>query len=158
MIKIYTDGSTRELNKKGAENKGGYAYVVYNDDTLIDAFSEQVNNTTNNEMELKALIKAIKNYGSKDPWDAPTIYSDSRYAVQSLTNWAYKWSNNNWKTSARHPIENPELIKEGFKLLQSGNYYVNIEHCKGHNGIKGNELADKLAKGDMTPEEVLKND
>jgi ribonuclease HI len=158
MLKIYCDGSTKIKNQKGVDNKGGFGYIVYKNDKIIDAYSEQVNNTTNNEMELTALINVIKKYGTEDPWDAPTIYSDSRYATQSLTKWIYTWSSNNWKTSTRQPVENLELIKEGYKLLQSGKYNVNIEYCKGHNGIIGNELADKLAKGEITPEEVLKND
>ena len=151
---IYVDGSAQK-NQKNINNIGGFGYVVYNNNIIIDAYSKQVTNTTNNEMELTALVNVIKKYGTTDPWEAPSIYSDSRYAIQCLTVWAYKWSINNWKTSTKQPIENLVLIKEGFELLCSGNYCVNIEYCKGHSGILGNEIADRLATGRLSPEEVL---
>ena len=66
MIKIFTDGSTKIKNKKGFPNKGGFSYIVYQDNIIIDAFSKQVENTTNNEMELTALIAAIEKYGTSE--------------------------------------------------------------------------------------------
>ena len=57
---IYTDGSTRIRNQKGALNKGGYGFVVYKNDFIIDAYGEQVDNTTNNRMELTAIINGIE--------------------------------------------------------------------------------------------------
>ncbi len=155
MITIYTDGSTREKNQRGASNKGGYGYVVYDDNIIIDAYSEQVENTTNNEMELMALIAVIEKYGTEEDWGCPEVYSDSMYAINCLTNWAYTWELNNWYRANGKPIENLALVQKGYSLLKSNTHNVNINYCKGHNGIEGNELADKLATGEISAEEVL---
>lgn len=156
MITIYTDGSTREKNQRGVNNKGGFGYIAYDETgAIIDAYSKQVENTTNNEMELNALVLAILNFGIEDEWDCPTIYCDSMYAINCLTVWGPTWQKNGWVRAGGKSIENLEIIKTGIAALQSGKYNVNIEYCKGHNGIEGNELADKLATGTIMPEEVL---
>ena len=156
MITIYTDGSTREKNKRGASNKGGFGYVVFDEyNYIIDAYSEQVEDTTNNEMELTALVKAIEEFGTEDSWDCPLIYSDSMYAINCLTVWGPNWKLNDWKRANGENIENLPIIKKGIELLESGKNNVSIEYCKGHSGIKGNELADKLATGAITAEELL---
>ena len=154
-IKIFCDGSTRISNKKNTNNIGGYGYIVYNDNIIIDAFSEQRNNTTNNEMELTALVTVIEKYGTNDAWNCPTIYTDSQYAIKCLTVWGQKWAVNDWKKSDGQIIENLKLIQKGYNLLSDGKHCVNIEYCKGHNGIEGNELADKLATGTMAIKEIF---
>ena len=151
---IYTDGSTRIQNKKGANNIGGYGYVVYKDGQIIDAFGKQVENTTNNRMELMALNEAIQKYGTKDPWDAPIIYTDSRYALMCLTDWGKTWERNNWIKSDNKEPENLDLVKRGVYLLEFFN--AELKKCDGHTGIEGNELADKLATGLISSEEILK--
>lgn len=153
---IYTDGSTRIKNQKGFNNIGGYGYVVFKDDTIIDAFGKQVENTTNNRMELTAIIEAMKKYGSTgyDVWDCPTIYTDSQYALNCLTVWGPVWKLNNWIKQDNKTPENLDLVQEGLELLDK--YYFSIVKCDGHSGIEGNELADKLATGIISREEVLK--
>lgn len=159
MKTVYCDGSTTIKNKKGFPNKGGFGYVAYDESGyIIDAYSEQTTNTTNNEMELKALITALKRFGTSDPWECPTIYSDSQYAIKCLFTWGQQWKYNGWKRSNGEPIENLALIKKGLALINSGNYIAEVQYCKGHSGIVGNELADKLATGEMTPEEVFYSD
>ena len=156
MITIYTDGSTRKKNKRGANNEGGFGYIVYDENgKIIDAYSEQVENTTNNEMELTALVSVIEKFGIEDTWDCPIIYSDSMYAINCLTVWSQSWKQNGWKRANGENIENLPIIKRGVELLDSGKHNVTIEYCKGHNGIEGNELADKLATGEISTEEVL---
>ena len=159
-LKIFCDGSTRISNKRGAENIGGFGYVVIDSETnyILDAYSKTKKNTTNNEMELFALYYAIAHFGTKDQWDCPTIYSDSQYAINCATVWGDKWAKNGWITFSGKPIENKSTIVSIYNLLHSGNFNVNIEYCKGHSGILGNELADKLATGEMTPLEVYFSD
>lgn len=159
-IKIFCDGSTRISNKKGTNNEGGFGYVVFDSETnyIIDAYSKQVKNTTNNEMELYALYYAIAHYGTKDEWDCPEIYSDSQYAINCATVWGRKWMANDWRKSDGKPVENQQIIYDIHQLLASGNFHVNINYIKGHSGIIGNELADKLATGTMTAEEVYFSD
>ena len=154
---IYTDGSTRIRNQKGALNKGGYGFVVYNGKDIVDAYGEQVDNTTNNRMELTAIIKALEKYGAEyDSWDAPIIYTDSSYVVMSLTQWIHTWKRDNWVRPSGHPVENADLMKQAYELLYEKDCYANIIKCPGHSGLEGNELADKLATGKITAEEVLK--
>ena len=160
MFKIYTDGSTRENNKRGAKNIGGCGYVVYDIATnyIADAFSLQVKNTTNNEMELMALYYAIAHYGTEKEWDCPEIYSDSLYAINCITTWSKKWMINGWVNAHGKPVENANIISAILNLIDSGKFHVNLNYCKGHNGVKGNELADKLATGEMTADEVYYSD
>jgi ribonuclease HI len=159
-IKIFCDGSTRINNKKGAKNEGGFGYVAFDSKTnyIIDAYSKQVKNTTNNEMELYALYYAIAHFGTADDWGCPEIYCDSQYAINCATVWGRKWMVNNWMKSDGKPVENQQIIYDIHKLLASGKFRVNINYIKGHSGIIGNELADKLATGVMTPEEVYFSD
>ena len=154
---IFTDGSTRIRNQKGALNKGGYGFVVYDGSIVIDAFREQVDNTTNNRMELTAIIKALEKYGAEyDSWDAPIIYTDSSYVVMSLTKWIHTWKQDDWIRPSGYPVENVDLMKRAYELLYETDHYANIIKCPGHNGLVGNELADKLATGKISSEEVLK--
>lgn len=155
MYTIYCDGSTRIKNKKGIDNIGGFGYVVYNDSGyIIDAYSEQVKNTTNNRMELQALYEVIKKYGSDSIFGANKVYTDSAYAMKCITEWSDTWNRNGWITSKGNPVENQDLIKQIYDLYWNDHFIV-IEKCSGHNGIEGNELADKLATGAITAEEVL---
>lgn len=155
MVTIYTDGSTRIKNKKGENNIGGFGYVVYNESGyIVDAYSEQVENTTNNRMELMALFKVIEKYGSDSIFGANTVYTDSIYAMKCITEWADVWNKNDWKTSKNTPVENQDLIKPMYELYWKDHFII-IKKCDGHSGIEGNELADKLATGTITPEEVL---
>lgn len=157
---IYTDGSTRINNKKGADNIGGFGYVVYDKDTnyIVDAYSKQVKNTTNNKMELLALYYAIASYGTEEEWMCPEIYSDSQYAINCITVWSKTWAQNGWKNSKGDLVENLDIISAILKLINSGKYHVNFNYCKGHSGIKGNELADKLATGEMSVDDVYYSD
>ena len=156
---IYTDGSTRGRNEKGALNQGGYGVVVYANNIIIDAFGKQVKNTTNNRMELTAIKEALKRYGtSPDNWDAPTIYTDSSYCVMSLTKWIHTWKVDNWIRPGGKPVENEDLMKELYDLLYIKDRFGHITKCSGHNGIIGNELADKIATGTITPMEAYFSD
>ncbi len=155
MHTIYCDGSTRIKNKKGAENTGGFGYVVYDESGyVVDAYSEQVQNTTNNRMELMALYKIIENYGSASIFGASVVYTDSAYAMNCINEWASTWEKNNWINSKGQPVENQDIIKPMYSLYWNDHFIV-IKKCSGHSGIEGNELADKLATGAITPEEVL---
>ena len=152
---IYVDGSAQN-NKKNIDNIGGFGYVVLdNQNNIIDAYSKIVNNTTNNEMELSALHQAILDYGTSDLWSAPDIFLDSQYTLKSVTIWHRKWINNGWKTAENKPVENKELINNIINLLADGKHFANLYYCKGHSGIYGNEIADRLATGKLSPQEVL---
>lgn len=154
---IYTDGSTRIRNQKGVLNIGGFGYVVYLNGIIVDAFGEQVENTTNNRMELTAIIEVLKKYGQEyNSFNTPIIYTDSSYAIMSLTNWWRTWEQDNWTRPNGKPVENVDLIKEACDLMYHKDHYCEILKCPGHSGIEGNELADKLATGTIIAKEILK--
>lgn len=157
MIVIYTDGSAKGNGNKNAV--GGYGVVVYqglDSDHLniIDAYQEQEVGTTNNRMEIKAILWAMKNYGQPGQFFPPIVYSDSMYCVNSFNNWINSWRCNGWKRAKNKELENKDLIMEYDNLLKQG-YSIDLRYVKGHNETIGNELADGLATGALTVQEVL---
>lgn len=140
MLKIYTDGSANPN-----PGKGGFGVVVIDNNNIIEKYSEQRNFTTNNEMELEAILYAIKKYG-KQSFSVPLVYSDSAYAINIFTQWMYGWERRGWLKADNKEPENLTLIKEYYKLCQQG-YKIDLQKVKGHSGDKYNEMADMLAKG-----------
>ncbi|MEY3784221.1 MAG: hypothetical protein RLZZ230_543 [Candidatus Parcubacteria bacterium] len=134
-ITIFTDGAA-----KGNPGKGGFGAVISYADIVqeIGAYKEH---TTNNEMELKAVIEALK--AVVDKKEPVEIYTDSKYVVEGAKGWIFGWVKNNWKTKAETDVLNKELWQELLPLLRK----VEIEWHKvpGHVGIIGNERADTIA-------------
>lgn len=134
-ITIFTDGAA-----KGNPGRGGFGAVISYEDTVfeIGAYKEH---TTNNEMELKAVIEALKAIVGKGK--SVAIYTDSKYVVEGSKGWIFGWNKNGWKTKAETDVLNKELWQELLPLLGK----VNIEWHKvpGHVGIIGNERADTIA-------------
>ena len=140
-IKIYTDGAC-----SGNPGKGGWgALILENDDET--KISGSAMNTTNNRMELTAVIKALEFY--EKPGEIE-IFTDSKYVMQGITEWIKNWKNNQWKTSQKKDVKN----KDVWLLLDLASEKHNIEWnwVKGHAGNYGNEIADKLAT-----QAILKN-
>ena len=124
MIEIYTDGAY-----SSSRDQGGWAFVVVKDDELLYKDYDGLLNTTNQRMEIIAMIKTlefIKNYSIPLPI---TIYSDSLYVINTITK--------NWNKKA-----NIELWDILIPLI---NKDINYVHVKGHNGNKFNEECDKCA-------------
>lgn len=143
---IYTDGSSR-----GNPGQGGFGVVVMNEDNskIEEKFSSQFENVTNNYMELLAIKTALE-FVSAHKDDNFKIYSDSAYCVNICNNWIYSWKNNGWKRSKNQEIENLEIIKEIYNLLNKDFPNFMIIKVNGHNGNIGNELADSLATNNLT--------
>lgn len=157
---IYTDGACQGNGKD--INKGGFGVVVLdNDENLLYNYNRLSENTTNNREELKAIIYSLLNYGvnitKETDFDVeiPVVYSDSAYAVNTLTNWMFNWANNNWIKSDKKTPENLDIIQEYYNLYQKG-WRIELKKVVGHSGNKWNELADRLATGKITPEEAMK--
>ena len=133
-IKIYTDGAC-----SGNPGKGGWGALIQedNNETKING-SEQ--NTTNNRMELTAVIKALELFEKSIEIE---IYTDSKYVMQGITEWIKNWKNNQWKTSQKKDVKNKDL----WVLLDqaSEEHIIKWNWVKGHAGDYGNEIADKLA-------------
>jgi ribonuclease HI len=134
-ITIFTDGAA-----KGNPGRGGYGAVVSNGESITElgAYKEY---TTNNEMELRAVVEALK--AVKDCGATVSIYTDSKYVVEGAKGWIFGWLKNGWKTKAETDVINKELWQELLPLLKQ----VQIEWHKvpGHVGIIGNERADTIA-------------
>lgn len=147
-IIIYSDG--------GADNNGdrvgGWGAVLLYKEQQKQIYGG-VLDTTNNRMELTAIIEALKRIKKKHiPIE---IYSDSAYIVNCFNDkWYVKWRKNGWKNSQRKPVENKDLWEELIQLVES---FKDIEFIKvkGHAGIEFNELADALATKGI--EEMRKN-
>ena len=134
-IKIYTDGACSKNPGPG----GWGAVLIYKSHRKeISGADAQ---TTNNRMELTAVIEALK--ALKRPCNV-TLYSDSKYVIDSINkDWVYKWEANNWIKSDRKPALNTDLWKELLALLEVHN--VKFVWVKGHNGNEYNERCDELA-------------
>lgn len=148
-MKIYTDGSARPTNP----GIGGMAIVVCDDnDKIITSIYHESKRATNNQMELIAIIAAMVLYGNKG-LDL-TIYSDSAYAINSLTVWSNSWRQNGWIKSDGKEPENLRIIMQYHALLDYG-FRANIQKVKGHSTCRGNQLADLIASGKQKAEVII---
>ena len=151
---IYTDGSSHPN-----PGPGGYGVVVLdNDENLLYTYSKQSADTTNNREELKAILYAFLNHGVKlNDWNmnVPIVYSDSNYCVQTFNEWMFNWARNGWIKSDKKVPENLDLIQAYYDWYQKG-YRIDLRKIKGHAGQSGNELADKLATGEIKTFEEAK--
>ena len=157
---IYTDGSCVGNGK--AHNSGGFGVIVVdNNENLLFNYSKRCENTTNNREELKAILYSFLNYGvniyNEDNFnkEIPVVYSDSNYCVQTFNEWMFGWANKGWIKSDKQTPENLDLIQAYYDWYDKG-YRIELKKVKGHAGNKWNEVADQLATGKLTPEEVYK--
>ncbi len=136
MKQIYTDGSC-----KGNPGRGGWAFIILEDNLEIFRDSGSCPQTTNQRMEMQAVIESLKNINFGDIAD---IFSDSSYVVNCfLDNWIGKWKNNNWTASNRKPVANKDLWEEMDRLMQ--NKSVTFNKVKGHSNNEINNKVDGLA-------------
>lgn len=159
---IYTDGSC--IGNGKAINSGGFGVIVLdNDEKLLYNYNKRCENTTNNREELKAILYSFLNYGVNinnpllgfNNYDIPIVYSDSNYCVQTFNEWIFNWARNGWIKSDKKIPENLDLIQAYYDWYQKG-YRIDLRKVKGHVGNRGNELVDKLAKGEINTFEEAK--
>lgn len=148
---FYTDGSAHPN-----PGPGGYGIVGIENDVVSFVRSKQYKGpVTNNEMELKAILYVMLNYGVKcDDWGQPPIvYSDSAYCVNTFNEWMFNWARNGWIKSDKKVPENLDLIQVYYDWYKQG-YRIDLRKIKGHDGYEWNELADQLATGYISEEEA----
>ncbi len=124
----------------GNPGPGGYAVIIKEADketVLVGGEPE----TTNNRMELKALICALSYF--KEP-KRVKVYTDSEYLLKGTTEWLPKWKAQGFKTSEGKPVKNRDLWEEIDRLISI--HKVTFEKVKAHSGVMLNERADRLAK------------
>lgn len=143
MVEIYTDGAC-----SGNPGKGGYAALILKDDgTATNIVTGKENPTTNNRMELLGMIEGLKL--AKRHRTPSTIYTDSEYVRNGMTNWIHSWKRSNWVTSSGKPVANKELWIKIDDLYSKLRTRVRIVRVVGHSGNKGNDLADYYARTAM---------
>lgn len=141
----YTDGSS---SPHSIEKKGGWGFVAFPDwhPDLIYCESGSEKETTNQRMELQAIIKACERINSLTSNEKVKlkIFSDSRYCIDGITDWIHKWKKNSWKKCGA-PIKNLDLWQNLYKIVYESNINVEFIWVKGHSGNRYNDLADELA-------------
>ena len=142
-ITIYTDGGC-----SGNPGPGAWAFVLLAGNTRVER-SEASPSTTNNRMELSAVIAALQEVRRHDDWKfgAIEIFTDSRYLEQGITLWIYRWEGYNWKTSAKKPVKNQDLWKE--LRSQSKPLQIRWNWLKAHAGNELNEACDRMVQEAM---------
>ncbi len=135
QVEIFTDGAC-----SGNPGPGGYGTILkYGNHTK--ELSEGYKRTTNNRMELMAIIKGLE--ALKEPCEV-VVYSDSRYIVDAINKgWLQSWVKRNWKRGKNEPVKNVDLWERLLKQLQR--HHVTFKWVKGHAGHTENERCDQLA-------------
>jgi ribonuclease HI len=133
-VEIYTDGAC-----KGNPGPGGWGALMIAGDHRKEIFGGE-RNTTNNRMELKAVIEALG--ALKRPCEV-VIHTDSQYVQKGISEWIHNWKLRGWKTAAKEPVKNADL----WQALDAAQAQHKVEWrwVKGHAGHDGNERADELA-------------
>ncbi|MCX8027375.1 MAG: ribonuclease HI [Thermodesulfovibrionales bacterium] len=137
-IYIYADGAC-----SGNPGVGGYATIIKKADkskTIVGGEED----TTNNRMELMAVIKGLESIRQKSDI---TVITDSNYVVKGMTEWVTQWQKRGWKTSQNKEVLNRDLWERLLKAAKKHN--VRWQWIKGHNGHLENETCDKLAVNEI---------
>ncbi len=142
-IQIYTDGGC-----SGNPGPGAWAYIILQGGARLSG-SAAAPDTTNNRMELAAVIAALEQVARRPEWAASSleIYTDSEYVQKGITRWIRAWEANGWRTSSKQPVKNQDLWKR-LRLLSSS-YQVQWHWLAGHAGHPLNEECDRLVRQEI---------
>ena len=135
---VFTDGSA--IPNPGP---GGWGAVWVQDDRVVAKASGRDPDTTNNRMELRALIEGVQ---LVPEGTSAVLWSDSNLAVKTVNEWAAGWKRRGWKRKSG-PVENLDLVKELYELV-SARPELEVRWIKAHVGHRWNEYADRLANGE----------
>lgn len=135
MLKIYTDGSCL-----GNPGPGGWAFVATDGKNTAERSGGE-KDTTNNKMELTAVIRALS---AARKHAEVEIHTDSQYVKNGMQAWIKNWKKNGWKTADKKPVKNQELWQELDELAQK--IKIHWHWVRGHSGHEMNERVDELAR------------
>ncbi len=139
-VVIYTDGAC-----SGNPGPGGWGSILMYKDNKKE-ISGGKKDTTNNVMELTAVIEALKLLKFKCK---VSVYSDSAYVVNAFNQkWIYSWMKNGWKNASKEPVKNKELWQELYELTKV--HDVNFIKVKGHSDNEYNNRCDEMARNAIT--------
>tara|TARA_Y100001970_G_scaffold277461_1_gene381664 strand:- start:227 stop:658 length:432 start_codon:yes stop_codon:yes gene_type:complete len=133
---IYTDGAC-----SGNPGVGGWGVVILINDKNPIYINGGKLNTTNNQMELKAAIEALKYFKNSS---SINLFTDSKYVKDGIQLWIQKWKTNGWKTALKKQVKNKDLWIELDEQISK--HEIKWHWVKGHSGNKFNEKADELAR------------
>jgi len=134
QVDIYTDGAC-----KGNPGPGGWGALLVAGKHRKELFGGEAN-TTNNRMELLAVIRALE--ALNKPCQV-VLHTDSQYVQKGISEWIHGWKARGWKTAAKEPVKNADLWQELDAVSQK--HDIEWRWVKGHAGHEGNEAADQLA-------------
>jgi ribonuclease HI len=134
IVEIYTDGACR-----GNPGPGGWAALLSFGEREKELAGAEAH-TTNNRMELTAVIRALE--ALKRPVEA-RVFTDSEYVRRGISEWVIAWKSRGWKTADRKPVKNQDLWEELDRL--AAGHKIEWRWVKGHSGVPGNERVDRLA-------------
>ena len=134
QVEIYTDGAC-----KGNPGPGGWGALL-----RMGAVEKEMSgaeaDTTNNRMEMTAVIRAIA--ALKEPCSV-TLYTDSKYVIDGITKWIFGWIKKGWVNAKKEPVANEDLWREMMIVMKP--HKIDWQWVRGHNGHAENERVDKLA-------------
>ena len=136
-VEIFTDGAY-----KGNPGPGGWGALLRMGRHEKEIFGGEAH-TTNNRMELTAVIKALGTL--TEPCEVD-LYSDSTYVVEGITHWVKGWQQRGWKTAAKKPVMNEDLWRA--LVAAAGRHRIRWHWVKAHNGHLENERVDQLASAE----------
>jgi ribonuclease HI len=146
-VVIYTDGGC-----SGNPGPGGYAFVILlteNDEggrrEILGSGGEAA--TTNNRMELRAVISALEEAERSAPGLPVVLNTDSQYVKNGITSWINSWKRNGWRTADKKPVKNRELWEELDAV--SSRVKPKYQWVKGHAGIDSNERCDAMVQAEI---------
>ena len=135
LIEIYADGACR-----GNPGPGGWAAVLMSDGREKEISGGEML-TTNNRMEMTAVIRALE--ALKKPGTSARVYTDSQYVIKGMKEWVANWKARGWRTADRKPVKNQDLWETLDALATA--HEVEWHWVPGHAGVEGNERVDRLA-------------
>lgn len=137
--RIFTDGASR-----GNPGRGGWGAIVVMQDSAVAEIGGRADHTTNNKMELTAVLQGLQLLQEKNIKHIDVIvYTDSSYVVNGITKWVIGWQKNGWRTQNKQDVLNKELWQSLIGAVSQFNVDFNL--LPGHAGIPGNERCDEIA-------------
>lgn len=138
-VTCYTDGGCH-----GNPGPGGWAYLLSFDSSYEERYGYEPE-TTNNRMELTAVIEALRRVEtlSEKP-ERVNLYTDSQYVRNGITEWIHRWKKNGWKTAGKKPVKNRDLWQTLDRVAAA--VTVSWHWVEGHAGVELNERCDELVQ------------
>lgn len=152
MIHVYTDGAC-----KVNPGKGGWGAVIVREEGITELFGGCYEVTTNNRMEILAVIKGLENLAKHEATEKIVVYSDSQYVVNSMSKgWAVGWKAKGWIKSDKKKAKNIDLW---IRLLDlSERYALKFQWVRGHDGNTYNERCDALCNQGIEQLALIKDE